>query len=159
MNTDDLFQQALSKLLTEILDGPPASESYVLNPGDPGLLAQLDTISAATASQRPMPGKTTIAAHVDHVHYGLSLLNRWAQGEANPWATSDWEASWKRGHVNEQQWTELRAKLRQAAEAWQQAVRARDQWDETSAAGALASAVHTAYHLGAIRQILAATAG
>ncbi len=159
MTTDDLFQQALSKLLTEILDGAPAGESYALNPGDPGLLAQLDTISAATASQRPMPGKTTIAAHVDHVHYGLSLFNRWAQGEANPWATSDWEASWKRGHVNEQQWTELRAKLRQASEAWQQAVRARDQWDQTSAPGALASAVHTAYHLGAIRQILAATGG
>ena len=29
-------------------------------------------------------------------------------------------------------------------------------WDDLSAAGALASAAHTAYHLGAIRQILAA---
>lgn len=157
MATDSLFQTALSKLLTEILDGAPAGESYVLNPGDPGLLAQLDTISAATASQRSMSGKTTIAAHVDHVHYGLTLLNRWAQGETNPWATADWAASWQRGHVTDEQWTELRAALRQAAEAWQQAVRARDQWDQTSAAGALASAVHTAYHLGAIRQILAAT--
>jgi len=157
MTTDGIFQQALSKLLAEILEGAPARESYVLNPGDPGLLRQLDTLSAATASQRPMPGQTTIAAHVDHVHYGLTLLNRWAQGETNPWATADWDASWQRGHVTDEQWTDLRAKLRQAAEAWQQAVRARDQWDETSAAGALASAAHTAYHLGAIRQILAAT--
>ncbi len=157
MTTDSLFQTALSKLLTEILDGAPASDSYVLNPGDPGLLAQLDTISAATASQRRMPGKTTIAAHVDHVHYGLSLLNRWAQGEANPFADADWDASWQRGHVTDEQWADLRARLRQAANAWQQAVRARNQWDEISAAGALASAVHTAYHLGAIRQILAAT--
>jgi hypothetical protein len=33
-----------------------------------------------------MAGKTTIAAHVDHLHFGLALLNRWAVGEANPWA-------------------------------------------------------------------------
>jgi hypothetical protein len=36
-----------------------------------------------------MPGKTTIAAHVDHVHFGLSILNRWAAGEGNPWAGAD----------------------------------------------------------------------
>jgi hypothetical protein len=32
-----------------------------------------------------MPGKTTIAAHADHVYFGLCILNRWAAGEANPW--------------------------------------------------------------------------
>jgi hypothetical protein len=156
MTTDGIFQQALSTLLAEILDGPPGEEAYVLNPGDPGLLHQLDTISAATASARPMPGKTTIAAHVDHVHYGLTLLNRWAQGATNPWADADWDASWQRGQVNDEEWAELRAKLREASAAWQQAVRARNEWDPISAAGALASAAHTAYHLGAIRQILAA---
>src|SRR5262249_8518929 len=84
--TDSVFRRALSNMLTEIFDGPPGQEAYLLNPGDPGLLRQLDTIEARAASQRPMPGKTTIAAHVDHVHFGLSLLNRWAAGEANPWA-------------------------------------------------------------------------
>jgi hypothetical protein len=47
-------------------------------------------------------------------------------------------------------------RLRSAAHQWQQAVPQRAEWDEVSAAGALASAAHTAYHLGAIRQILAA---
>src|SRR5688500_17602846 len=94
--SDTIFRRALSKLLDEIFDGPPGNEAYVLNPGDPGLLRQLDTVGAQAASTRPMPGKTTIAAHVDHVHYGLSLLNRWAGGEANPWTGADWEASWRR---------------------------------------------------------------
>ncbi|HEY3134630.1 MAG TPA: hypothetical protein VGL29_01150 [Blastocatellia bacterium] len=49
----------------EIFDGPPGQEAYLLNPGDPGLLRQLDTIDASAASKRPLTGKTTIAAHVD----------------------------------------------------------------------------------------------
>jgi hypothetical protein len=157
MNTSDrTFQRALSTLLTEIFDGPPGDEAYLLNPGDPGLLRQLESIDARAASNRPMPGRTTIAAHVDHVHYGLSLLNRWAAGEANPWAEADWNASWQRGSVSETEWRALRDRLRQAVQTWQAAVAARTAWDHTSAAGALSSAAHTAYHLGAIRQILAA---
>src|SRR5262245_48113207 len=97
--TDSVFRRALSNMLAEVFDGPPGQEAYLLNPGDPGLLRQLDTIDASAASKRPMPGKTTIAAHVDHVHFGLSILNRWAAGEANPWAGADWNASWQRATV------------------------------------------------------------
>lgn len=157
--TDSVFLRALSDLLTEIFDGPPGREAYLLNPGDPGLLPQLDSIDAAAASERPMPGKTTIAAHVDHVEFGLSLLNRWAAGEENPWADADWDASWRRTAVTDEQWRALRDRLRDAASRWRRALVARAEWDNRSAAGALASAAHTAYHLGAIRQILAARGG
>jgi hypothetical protein len=153
---DATFQRALSKQLTEIFEGPPGQEAYLLNPGDPGLLRQLDSISAAQASSRPFAGKTTIASHVDHVHYGLSLLNRWAGGEANPWANADWDASWKRIVVTEDQWQTLRGALRREFEKWRKVVATRADWDDVSASGALASASHTAYHLGAVRQILAA---
>ena len=157
MNTSDvIFQRALCKLLTEIFDGPPENEAYLLNPGDPGLLRQLESVDARAASTRPMPGKTTIAAHVDHVHYGFTLLNRWAAGEANPWADADWNASWRRTSVTPDQWRTLRDNLRLQAETWLKVVAARTAWDDVSAAGALASAAHTAYHVGAIRQIVAA---
>jgi hypothetical protein len=106
--TDSVFQRALSNMLTEIFDGPPGQEAYLLNPGDPGLLRQLDTIDAGAASERPMPGKTTIAAHVDHVYFGLSILNRWAAGEANPWVGADWNGSWQRTTVTDDQWRALR---------------------------------------------------
>jgi hypothetical protein len=157
MNAGDaIFQRALGKLLTEIFDGPPGNEAFLLNPGDPGLLRQLESIDAQTASSRPMPGNTTIASHVDHVHYGFTLMNRWAAGEANPFADADWNASWQRTIVTEDQWRTLRDNLRRQAEIWRKAVAARTSWDAMSAAGALSSAAHTAYHLGAIRQILAA---
>jgi hypothetical protein len=71
--TDSLFQRALSNMLTEIFDGPPGQEAYLLNRGDPGLLRQLDTIDASTASKRPMPGKTipTVPSSADQDEYGF----------------------------------------------------------------------------------------
>jgi hypothetical protein len=156
MTSDGVFQRALVTLLIEVFEGPPGNDAFILNPGDPGLLRQLDSIDAQAASARPMPGKTTIAAHIDHVRYGLSLLNRWAGGEANPFAGADWEASWRRTKVSEPEWRKLRDELRREADAWRKHVTARTDWDDLAAAGSLASAAHTAYHLGAIRQILAA---
>ena len=154
--TDSVFQRALSNMLVEIFDGPPGEEAYVLNPGDAGLLRQLDSIDAIAASKRPASGKPPIAAHVDHLHFGLALLNRWAAGEENPWAGADFNASWQRTTVSDDQWRTLRGALRHEAGAWRDFVAARTSWDDMSAAAALASAAHTAYHLGAIRQILAA---
>jgi hypothetical protein len=154
--TDSIFHRAVSKLLIEIFDGPPGAEAYILNPGDPGLHRQLETISARTASQQPIPGKPSIAAHVDHVHFGLSLLVRWLSGEENPWADADWNSSWRRMAVSEDDWWMLRNNLREKAEIWQTAVRGRTSWDDITAAGALSTIAHTAYHLGAIRQILSA---
>jgi hypothetical protein len=156
MRAEPIFQRALSTLLLEIFDGPPGREAFILNPGDPGILKQIEELSAEVASSRPIPGKTTVAAHVDHLHYGLSLLNRWADGEENPWKDADWSVSWQRKVVNDEQWKGLCKRLREAATAWQEVVENRGDWDEVTAAGALASAAHTAYHLGAIRQILAA---
>jgi hypothetical protein len=153
---DSIFQRALSKLLTEIFDGPPGNEAFLLNPGDPGLLRQLDSLDARAASTRPMPGKTTIASHMDHVLFGFTLMNRWAAGEENPWADADWNASWQRTMVTDEQWKALRDRLRQESTAWRNVVQNRTDWNDMTAAGALSSAAHTAYHFGAIRQILAA---
>jgi hypothetical protein len=153
---DSVFQRALSNLLTEIFDGPPGREAYLLNQGDPGLLRQLDTIDTGAASKRPMPGKTTIASHVDHLHFGLSLLNRWAAGDENAWAGADWNAAWQRTTVTDEQWRALRDALRKEVEQWRKVVNTRTTWDDIVAAAALSSAAHTAYHFGAIRQILAA---
>jgi len=156
---DSVFQRALSNMLTEIFDGPPGQQAYLLNPGDPGLLRQLDKIDASAASKRPMPGKTTIAAHVHHVYFGLSILNRWAAGEANPWAGADWNGSWQRTTVAEDQWRTLRDGLRDEARKWRKVVVSRTDWDNLGASAALSTAAHTAYHFGAIRQILAAVNG
>jgi hypothetical protein len=156
-STDSIFHDAISKLLIEVFEGPPGDEAYILNPGDPGLLRQLEKISAATASKSPGPGRPPIAAHVDHVNYGLSLINRWLAGEENPWAGADWNASWKITNVTDEQWKTLMDTLRKASVSWRDAFAKRGDWDPVNAAGAISIVAHTAYHLGAIRQILTKT--
>jgi hypothetical protein len=150
VHTDDL-DRSLAQLFGEVLHGAPASGGFVLNPGDCGLLRSLDGLSASAASASSNGG-ATIAAHVAHLQYGISLLNRWADGE-NPFADADWSAAWKRTSVSEADWTELRQGLREETERWLAHVRQPRQVAGVELDGVIGSLVHLAYHLGAIRQI------
>jgi hypothetical protein len=145
-------------LLRELLYGPPKEFAFVLNPGDAGLLASLDKLSAEQASARP-EGRPSIAAHVDHLAYGLSLTNRWIRGEEDPFSKADYAASWTRQTVNDEEWRARRKRLADEAAAWASAVDTPREWDATTLNGAFGSIVHLAYHIGAIRQVDAATHG
>jgi hypothetical protein len=151
------LHRTIVTLLSELIDGPPADAAYVLNAGDAGLLRSLDRLSAADASARA-PGRSSVAAHVDHVRYGLELLNRWSRGE-NPWADADWTASWQRQTVDDRAWEALRKALRTEATAWIEAAGREREMDDQALAGVLGSVAHLAYHMGAIRQIALAAAG
>ena len=142
----------LVTLFDELVLGAGPASGFVLNPGDPGLLASLDRLDAREASAEAPAGGASIAAHVDHVRYGLSLMNRWAAGE-DPFATATWDLSWKRGTVTDAEWKDRRAALSREAEAWRRVLGASRQVDDTELSGLVASVAHLAYHLGAIRQI------
>src|SRR5262245_65833775 len=103
----------------ELVHGSPdeRARTYVFNQGDTGLLASLDRLSAADASATH-GGGASIAAHVDHLRYGISLLNRWADGVSPPWPDMDWTASWKRNVVSEAERRSLRAEVRRRATGW-----------------------------------------
>jgi hypothetical protein len=125
----------------------------MLNPGDRGLLGSLDNLSAAAASRASAAGGATIAAHVDHVCYGLQLMNRWNDGDPDPWSDADWTASWRRTSVSEEEWTSLRQRLRHETERWQSALQKPRDFSTIELNGVVGSIAHLAYHLGAIRQI------
>ncbi len=150
MNTGEMTQN-ISGLFREIVKGSPETGGFILNPKDPGLLSSLDHLSASEASQ-VHNGGASIAAHVDHVRYGLSLMNRWANGE-NPFEDSDWSVSWKKLNVSEAEWEQLRAQLRQEAEQWLSTLERPREVNEIELNGVLGSVAHVAYHFGAIRQI------
>ena len=148
----DNLHTSLAQLASELVDGPPG-EAFMLNPGDPGLLRSLQQISAADASRLPPNGAAPVAAHVDHLCYGLELLNRWSAGEQNPWSTADWTASWKRTSVTDEEWAALQSRLRDATSRWQRALAAPREMSPIELNGVIGSLAHLAYHLGAIRQI------
>jgi hypothetical protein len=151
MDDDVQIIGALNTILAELIDGTAGDAAWVLNPGDRGLLAALDTLSAEAASAAP-DGRASIAAHVDHLRYGLELLNRWTEGH-DPFATADYSASWRRRPVSVAEWQTLRMAVAREAHAWMASAAQPRAWTATTLTGALASAVHLAYHLGAIRQI------
>jgi hypothetical protein len=123
----------------------------MLNAGDLGMLRSLGKISAAAASALTSTG-SSIAAHADHIRYGLSLLNRWSAGD-HPFTDADWTSSWKKTSVDEHGWTQLRAELRTQASRWLTALQTPRQVQQTELNDMIGSIAHAAYHLGAIRQI------
>ena len=150
----------LPTLLSELVNGSPDPTvgTFMLNRGDTGLLASLEKISATAASATTASGGS-IAAHTDHLHYGFSILNRWAAGEHKPWKNADWTMSWKRGRVTEAEWRTLRDNLRRETDAWLRAIAVPRDVDDREAGWIIGSIAHLAYHLGAIRQIDRATRG
>ena len=150
MNTSDLGS-TLPTLFAELIDGAPQSEAYMLNRGDAGLLRSLDKLSA-TAASAATPHGSTIAAHVDHLRYGLSLMNRWSAGE-NPFDDADWSASWRRTRVSAAQWRQLRDELASEAHRWLESLNKPREVDQSELNSVVGSVAHLAYHVGAIRQI------
>jgi hypothetical protein len=150
MRTDD-FANTLATLFSELVEGAPASGAYMLNAGDEGLLRSLDKVSAAGASAVTATG-SSIAAHVDHLRYGLSLMNRWTAGE-NPFKDADWSVSWRKTAVSDDEWQVLRAQLREETGRWLTALRTPREVQEIELNGIVGSIAHLAYHLGAVRQI------
>lgn len=150
MNTRELGN-TLPTLFGELVDGASLTEAYMINRGDSGLLGSLDKLSA-TAASKLTPNGSSIAAHVDHLRYGLSLMNRWATGE-NPFDDADWTASWRKTRVSAVEWKELRARLADEAHRWLDALRKPRDIAETDLNSVIGSIAHLAYHVGAIRQI------
>jgi hypothetical protein len=156
MNTSQVAK-TLAMLLGELVNGSARDGGYMLNGGDQGLLKSLEMISAAEASALTVTG-SSIAAHTDHLRYGLSLMNRWSGGE-NPFQGADWGASWKKTAVSDDEWRRLRADLGAEVSAWLAAVGQPREVDEEGLAGMIGSIAHLGYHFGAIRQINSSTKG
>jgi hypothetical protein len=95
---------------------------------------------------------------VNHVRYGLSLLNRWSQGES-PFTDADWAASWKKTSVTDAEWEALRIQLRDEAARWLVVLRTPREVQGIELSGMIGSIAHLAYHIGAIRQINAHARG
>jgi hypothetical protein len=155
----DSFAVPLAGLFSELVNGAPGPDgfSYMLNGGDAGLLRSLEQLSAAAASARSTGG-ASIAAHIEHLRYGLSLMNRWAAGE-NPFKDADWTLAWRITTVDDAEWKSLRDALAAEAMSWWEVLRVPRVVSAAEFNGMAGSIAHLAYHLGAIRQIDRAARG
>lgn len=111
-------------------------------------------ISADEASRRVGGQCATLAAQVAHVTFYLTVLERYIQKQEV--GKVDWGEIWRTvGVVTPAEWDELRGQLKQTYDRIMIRLRGLEDWNgDTEVGGAMAMVVHTAYHLGEIRQAL-----
>lgn len=139
--------------LLEFLDETFDNTHGIYLDKDMSLFRTLDTVSAQEASI-PVGGKcASLAAQVAHVVYYIESFERFAlQGDESP---RDWGLIWRTvERVTPEEWEDYKSKLRDAYQRMDTLFRTNPMWNEDTIGGALSVVVHTAYHLGEIRQAL-----
>ena len=145
----ELFTGELFPLLEETFE---RVHGIYLDKGT-SLFETLDTITAEEAS-RPVSARcASIAGQVEHVRFYLQVLQEYMQQKAL--GKVDWAASWYLETVTPEEWEALKQRLKLTYQDLTALVKSFETWQgENELGGALAIVVHTAYHLGEIRQAL-----
>lgn len=146
----DLFTKELFALLSETFE---THHGIYLDRGT-SLFETLETINATQASQ-PVGGKcASLAAQVAHVIFYLEVLERYIRAEEV--GHVDWGEIWRTvQQVTPEEWAGLKQKLYETYQRIFNLLQGLEEWaNESAIGGSLAIVVHTAYHLGEIRQAL-----
>jgi hypothetical protein len=90
---------------------------------------------------------------VAHVTFFIESWERFAlQGDSSP---RDWGYIWRTVEkVTSEEWEDYKRKLMEAYQRLDKLFHENQVWDEDTIGGAMSIVVHTAYHLGEIRQAL-----
>ncbi|MCM3381023.1 hypothetical protein MKZ19_21970 [Shouchella clausii] len=147
---NEIVRNSVKTLIKETFEGPEAKGSWFTE-AEPnsGIFGVLGGTSSDLAS-RSVYG-TTLAAHTDHIRYYLWGTNETLKKGKQP--EMDWGKSWTIHSVDEQQWNHIQAGLRNEYVTLLQLMDDAE-WNERKANEMVASLAHSAYHLGAIRQML-----
>ena len=150
MTTDQLKKDAL-QFLEETFD---THHGIYIDKGT-SFFATLENVSAAEASQRATDSTGSVAAHVRHVVFYMDVIQRSIRGEEL--GTLNWREIWENDRpVTSREWKAQIEALRAEYAKVLQMFADPSIWRGEDALGEfMAIAVHSAYHLGAIRQALA----
>jgi len=157
MNTDktsiskDDFLKDILILLRETFEGSPEGEISVYLDSGIGFFSTLQNVSAENASKQV--NSATIAAQTEHAKFFLDRLVEFIEGRTEK---VNWELSWLIETVSEEEWDILRKGLQESYENVLRCFAEVGTWNQDNIGDAIAGVSHTAYHLGAIRQIIKA---
>jgi hypothetical protein len=148
-------QESFSKELLTILEETFETHHGVYLDQGTSLFATLSEISADEASIPVGNRCATIAAQVEHVIFYLEVVSHSIAGQQEE-VKPDWGEIWSRvSGVAPAEWDELRARLKATYNRLSKMLRGIENWEHNDAIGdSMAIVVHTAYHLGEIRQAL-----
>jgi len=146
------FTAAVAYLIRETFEGSPEGQPSAYLDRGIGIFNTLDGLTAADAS-REFTG-TTIAAQTEHAKFYLDRLCEFIKGRSE---RVNWEDSWLIETVDDAEWDALRQTVRKSYENLLRCLATVDDWTEDRTGMAIGMVAHTAYHLGAIRQIAKST--
>jgi len=155
MNTDknlikkEDFLKDVLIILRETFEGSPEGQGSAYLDRGIGVLPTLEKLSAADVSREI--NETTIAAHTEHAKFYLDRIVEFINGRTEK---VNWEQSWLIETVNETEWNALRDGVRKSYENVLRCFAEIETWNQDNIGDAVAIISHTAYHLGAIRQIM-----
>ena len=135
-------------ILRETFQGSPEGQGSAYLDRGVGIFATLEKLSAADVSREI--GGTTIAAHTEHAKFYLDRICEFINGRTEK---VNWEQSWLIETVNETEWNFLRDGMQKSYESVLRCFAEIETWNEDNIGSAVAIIAHTAYHLGAIRQM------
>ncbi len=143
-----VFIEATAYLLRETFEGSPEGQPSAYLDRGVGLFMTLEDLSAEAAS-REFHG-TTVAAQTEHAKFYLDRLCEFINGRTEP---VNWDDSWLIEDVDDQEWTALQTSVRKAYTDSLQCLASSRDWTQVRVGMAMGLVAHTAYHLGAIRQL------
>jgi hypothetical protein len=155
MNTDiakDAYLKSVLYLLRETFEGSPEGQGSAYLDRGVGIFNTLENLSAAQVSREF--GATTIAAQTEHAKFYLDRICEFMTGRTE---RVNWEQSWLIEEVNDAEWIALRESVRKSYENTLRCLAGIEDWSEDNVGMAMGMVAHTAYHLGAIRQIMKST--
>ncbi|MCB9135621.1 MAG: hypothetical protein H6636_09350 [Anaerolineales bacterium] len=144
------FKQALYGILEETFDDV---KGIYLDKGT-SMFETLATVSAEEASI-PVGGKcATLAAQVKHTAFYLDVLEKAVRTQQNEHI--DWGQIWRETNaVTPEEWESIKFDLHESYNRLKVLIADQTGWANAyEVGGAIAPLVHTAYHLGEIRQAL-----
>ena len=142
------FVESVAYLLRETFEGSPEGQPSAYLDRGVGVFSTLGNVSAEAASGHHHG--TTIAAHTEHAKFYLDRLCEFINGRTD---RVNWEDSWLIETVNDEEWAALQASVRTAYEDTLKCLAKDREWSEPQIGMAMGLVAHTAYHLGAIRQM------
>jgi hypothetical protein len=147
------YLPAILLLFRECFEGRAEGNDYTwFVEGREGIFDALESTGAETASIKPSPSCASIAAHTFHIRYALRGANAYLGG---PPQEGDWESSWAKQTVNEEEWVELKKDVKYQYDFFLNYFQGElDFPDQEAVVGFVAQLPHMAFHLGAIRQIM-----
>jgi hypothetical protein len=155
MNTDiakDAYLKSVLYLLRETFEGSPEGQGSAYLDHGVGFFSTLENLSAEQVSREF--GATTIAAQTEHAKFYLDRICEFMTGRTE---RVNWEQSWLIEEVNDAEWDALRQSVRKSYESTLRCLAGIEDWSEDNVGMAMGMVAHTAYHLGAVRQIMKST--